>query len=281
MSAGRRAITIATLVALSLFGAPASAGGLSPQGGTITSVTAGSCLLGGGSGGPISLSVNPSCLSGGGAGDITDVLGGAGITMTNSAGPQPTVSVDTSYVQRRVSGTCSAGQKMLSVNADGSVNCTADADSGGDITSVGATAGGGLTGGASTGAALLGLLTTCGTNEILKWSGSAWACAADATLWTQGISTASWNSTSSCGGTTGQLLKGGNMGQKFHTGTGTVSSCRIVMDTAPAGYQYACTVTAEDFAKSSSISYTTTTNSIDFSALPNNGAYHSSCTLVP
>jgi len=49
----------------------------------------------------------------------------------------------------------------------------------GDITSVGATSGGGLTGGATRGPALLGLLTTCGTNEILKWSGSAWACAAD------------------------------------------------------------------------------------------------------
>ncbi len=52
---------------------------------------------------------------------------------------------------------------------------------GGDITSVGATAGGGLTGGATSGAALLGLLRTCLTGEILKWDGSAWGCAADAT----------------------------------------------------------------------------------------------------
>ncbi len=51
----------------------------------------------------------------------------------------------------------------------------------GDITSVGATAGGGLTGGATRGPALLGLLTTCGTGEKLRWSGAAWVCS---TGWT-------------------------------------------------------------------------------------------------
>ncbi len=51
----------------------------------------------------------------------------------------------------------------------------------GDITSVGATAGGGLTGGGASGPVLLGLLTTCLTGEILKWNGSAWGCAADST----------------------------------------------------------------------------------------------------
>lgn len=47
----------------------------------------------------------------------------------------------------------------------------------GDITSVGATPGGGLTGGATSGPALLGLLTTCGNDQVLAWNGSAWACA--------------------------------------------------------------------------------------------------------
>jgi hypothetical protein len=49
----------------------------------------------------------------------------------------------------------------------------------GDVTSVGATAGGGLTGGCTRGPCLLGLITTCSTNEILKWGGSSWACAVD------------------------------------------------------------------------------------------------------
>lgn len=48
----------------------------------------------------------------------------------------------------------------------------------GDITSVGATSGGGLTGGSTRGPALLGLLTTCASGEVLKWGGAAWACAA-------------------------------------------------------------------------------------------------------
>ncbi len=48
----------------------------------------------------------------------------------------------------------------------------------GDITSVGATSGGGLTGGSTSGPALLGLLTTCATDEVLAWDGDSWECAA-------------------------------------------------------------------------------------------------------
>jgi hypothetical protein len=58
--------------------------------------------------------------------------------------------------------------------------CAADADSGGDITDVQAAPGGGLAGGASSGSASLGLLTSCPASQVLKWNGSAWACAADA-----------------------------------------------------------------------------------------------------
>ena len=58
-----------------------------------------------------------------------------------------------SDLQRRVTGTCGAGQYVQSVGADGSVSCGTDANSGGDITGV--TAGTGLTGGATAGNATL------------------------------------------------------------------------------------------------------------------------------
>lgn len=109
--------------------------------------------------------------------------------------------------------------------------------------------------------------TKAATTAWWKWSGSN--------------STANFNGSSACGGVTNLSIHGGNSGQKFHTGNGTVSGCRVTMDAAPAGYEYACTVTAEDGSNASTISYTTTTTSIDFSALPSNAGFHSSCTLVP
>jgi hypothetical protein len=57
--------------------------------------------------------------------------------------------------QRRITGTCGAGQYVQAVAADGGVSCGTDANSGGDITGV--TAGTGLTGGATSGDATLGV----------------------------------------------------------------------------------------------------------------------------
>jgi hypothetical protein len=56
-------------------------------------------------------------------------------------------------LQRRITGTCPAGQYLRAVDATGGVSCGTDADSGGDITGV--AAGTGLTGGATTGNATL------------------------------------------------------------------------------------------------------------------------------
>jgi hypothetical protein len=54
-----------------------------------------------------------------------------------------------SALQRRVTGTCGAGEVMRSIGADGSVECGPDADSSGDITAV--NAGNGLVGGGTSG----------------------------------------------------------------------------------------------------------------------------------
>jgi len=50
----------------------------------------------------------------------------------------------------------------------------------GTLTGVTTASGSGLTGGGNTGTLNLKLLGTCSTNQILKWNGTGWACAADA-----------------------------------------------------------------------------------------------------
>ncbi len=64
---------------------------------------------------------------------------------------------------------------------DGSFQGTAagSGGGGGTITAVNTPAGGGLMGGGSSGALSLSLLTGCGAGQLLKWSGTAWACAND------------------------------------------------------------------------------------------------------
>ena len=61
--------------------------------------------------------------------------------------------IDSNQIQRRVSGTCPAGQYLRSINNDGSVICAIDQAAGGAITAV--TAGPGLTGGGTTGTVTL------------------------------------------------------------------------------------------------------------------------------
>jgi len=50
----------------------------------------------------------------------------------------------------------------------------------GTITGITTAVGSGLAGGGTGGTLSLNLLSTCAANQILKWSGTAWACAADA-----------------------------------------------------------------------------------------------------
>lgn len=80
--------------------------------------------------------------------------------------------------QTRITGTCNSGSFVQTVNADGTVTCAAGATGTGDITEV--LAGSGLQGGGASGSVTLGLLQSCAPNQILKWTGTAWTCQADA-----------------------------------------------------------------------------------------------------
>lgn len=139
--------------------------------GDIDGVTAGFGLTGGGDSGTPSLAidatlvqrrvvgtcgpgtavtgVNPDgSVSCGTAGDMTGVLTGTGLVGGSDSGTV-TIGADTTYLQRRVTATCEPGFSIRAINADGTVVCEDDSNSGGDITSVGV--GYGLTGGGAAG----------------------------------------------------------------------------------------------------------------------------------
>ena len=87
-------------------------------------------------------------------GYVSSVTAGAGLTggtITSSG----TIAADTTYLQRRVSGTCAAGSSIRVINADGTVTCETDDGGAGTVTSVGS--GTGLTGGP---------ITTSGTLSV-------------------------------------------------------------------------------------------------------------------
>lgn len=93
-------------------------------------------------------------IDGNSGGTVTSLSAGAGLTggvITGSG----TLAVDTTLIQSRVSGSCVAGQYLRQVNADGSVVCGTDANSGGTVTSVGS--GTGLTGGPISGSGTIAI----------------------------------------------------------------------------------------------------------------------------
>ena len=96
-------------------------------------------------------------LTGGGTtGDVTVSVATGGITAAHIAdGSIGAADINSSEVQRRVSGSVAAGQAIRAINIDGSV--TAVAVGNGDITAVTAT--GGLTGGGTSGAVTVQVAT--------------------------------------------------------------------------------------------------------------------------
>jgi hypothetical protein len=90
---------------------------------------------------------------------VQSVVAGTGLTGGgNPNAGAVTLSVDSTRVQSRVTGTCAAGSSIRTIAADGTVTCQPDTNSGGTITGV--TAGSGLTGGGATGAVSLSVDTS-------------------------------------------------------------------------------------------------------------------------
>jgi hypothetical protein len=145
--------------------------------GTITGVTAGTGLAGGGSSGAVSLAI---------------AAGGVGSGQVNSA-----------QVQLRVSGTCAVGSSIRAIDPTGTVTCEADDVGAGTITGV--TAGTGLTGGGSSGAVSLAIAAGgVGSSQVNSAHCASRAPAPSAPASARSPRTARWPASSTTSATAGR-----------------------------------------------------------------------------
>jgi len=142
-------------------------------------------------------------------GYVSSVTAGTGLTGGTITG-SGTIAADTTYLQRRVSGTCAAGSSIRTINADGTVVCEADDAGTGTVTSV--ATGVGLTGGPGTSAGTINLATTqllptvaCANGQVPGWNGASWTCT------TPNIVAANVNLQDSASSTVGNLTKPGGV----------------------------------------------------------------------
>lgn len=126
---------------------------------------------------------SPSCQAfGSGDGTITSVTPGTDLTGGGSSG-DVTISADETKLQHRLTSGCPSGQAITSVDQDGTPSCQAFGSGNGTITGV--SAGTGLSGGGSSGTVGLSLASSyqlpqsCTANQLAEWSGTAWGCVND------------------------------------------------------------------------------------------------------
>jgi hypothetical protein len=172
-------------------------------------------------------------------GDITGVTAGTGLTGGGTSGTV-TLNADTTYLQRRVTGTCAAGSAIRIISSTGSVTCQSTAGGTGDITGV--TAGTGLTGGGTTGTVTLNADTTylqrrvtgtCALNQAIRAIGSTGTVTCQS-VYTGDITGVTAGTGLTGGGTTGTVILNADTAYLQRRVTGTCaagSSIRAISST--------------------------------------------------